>query len=203
MNRLLFTILMLLYAIPCYGQSVWSWQPDGTDGKDSYVKESVSTTNYGESGTIRGGSSTSSNSVHRTYIQFNNWIDNLGSVISIDSCHIILRQAVTAGTYSTWGRIVGSVWYEGEGGSGGMIYAGGNDTLVWDDQPILGSTGVDTLPLQSNGFIQYDAQVYADSILAGQTDYGICFVTDSITGINNVSWKSSDFGTPTDRPKIR
>lgn len=170
----------------------WTWQPDATAGKDSWVQSAVAETNYGTNPAFQAGEETGVANVLRGFIQFTTWKDSVAGAFSIDSAFIYIYEAGVVGTPSLRFERVTQYWDE--------------SVINYNNQPATSTPYSDTLTAKNDGnwwkynlttlFKAYWADTYADS--------GQCLDRSNDSDVDEylVSY-SSDHPTPAERPKLR
>lgn len=174
-----------------------SWQPDDTQGIDSYVDSENPNTNYGTTGNLNINFDPTVPNIRRTYIKFAGIEDSVGLVI-VDSANIIFQIGYWRAVFDTLSvhYALGS-WLE--------------DSITWNNQRY--SVGIDTSIIDTN-YVQSDSDLYIpikniaqNWIDRDSVNTGVCVKTvkDSASVFYDVGIvvSSSDWMTNIlERPKI-
>jgi hypothetical protein len=181
-------------------------QPDGTDGIDSFIASNTATTNYGTNATLYIGESNSAASVARALIKF-----DLSSIP--DHAHILsatlslwnyadaannartlrafrqLRAWTEAGV--TWNRYDGSNDWQTAGGFGASDC----------EQTDCGSLALSATEAAGEKIITLDTAKIQEMVAGAFVNNGFLLKVDT-EGDDQYAYRSSDYATAADRPKL-
>ena len=166
-------------------------QPDAADGKDAYVYEGDPDDNRGTSEQICASGQTYFN---RLYIQFD--MSGIPSTAIVTSADLGLYYHNNSG-----GATQGSV------GAHRVTGSWSETTITWNDQPNSASTAVDvrSVPAAATNSFRY---WYIDDLVQGwidgsMTNRGVMLKdTDEATGEGYKCFRSSDYATASQHPKL-
>jgi len=173
----------------------WSWQPDATDGKDTYVISNNPTTNYGTSEDLYVMANNYDGTV---LIEFPGLVDSLtGGPVVVDSAYIRLYAhmiSVVGGSFNVFATPLIESWNEGTVTYNTKPDSIGNTT--YNSDTLSSSIGVD---VWWNFNVTKSVQAFASEILSY---YGWEIAMVELTDNRQLAWYSSDYATASERPKI-
>lgn len=181
--------------------STSTYQPDGTDGKDSYVDSGLPTNNYGTNGSIACGI------LNNGLLQFD--VSDISSTDICISATLYLYNALLQSGHdiylhtiksdnggwtesgATWNTIDGSTAWAGSGGcsTSGTDY---DSTSIGNFTVVNGGAGTENSVALSTSVVKTWFGV-------SNSNYGILLRTDTF---GTAIFASSDHGTSTWRPKL-
>lgn len=165
-------------------------RPDGTIGKDTYVRQDYPTTNYGSQPSLSIGRWNSSE-INRVLIKFDFSTIPQGSFIEVANLtlQVTSEQINSTSQYSYSIYPISETWEEG--------------TVTWANQPIYNASIFSSLPVSSLKSYTVDIKQIASLWVSGTTNNGIMIkdpseVNDQILA----QFASSDNSTVSYRPKL-
>jgi hypothetical protein len=176
-------------------QTVVTFQPDGTAGKDARVSSSAATTNYGTNPAFNSFRwSNGSWFTFRSFVEFD--LTSIPSDATIIDSKLTLfgdgHYMITPGTNASYVKTVTSSWTE--------------STVTWNTQPTLGST-VGTLAITSSP-TQNDVVTVTTDVQAMVSDpsvnygWGLVLQDEATAAYRSRRYGSSDNATAAKRPQL-
>jgi len=167
-------------------------QPDGTAGKDAFVDEGAPDTNYETETMMSVGSAGGNDS--RMYVQFDlSSIPSTSVILSADLGLFYYAESPTSVDGPVGAYRVSGNWVE--------------SSIVWNNQPSVQSTPIDTVTVpgaHTGDFVLWDISTLAQGWVGGSiANRGVLLRDTDETSYDGVkSFRSSDWGTAGERPKI-
>ncbi len=182
-----FVIISILFSIPAFAETV-TLQPGPDIGKDAFVLDDLPNNNYGNNADLRI-SGLSAGSRYLSYIEFDELDKYIGNGHTVTSAQLSLYLYNGSGTGTVSLFVVSSAWDEG--------------TINWNNVPSNESPAFLTDAFDpSAGWKTYDVKsVVQDWLDTTKPNYGF-FIRGNTGETFTAKYRSSDFGTETNRPKL-
>ena len=162
-------------------------QPDGTDGKDSYVDEGNPTVNYGTQVAMVAGTDANPHK-SRGMVQFD--LSPITGPISSAILSLYCNAETSSANYNVSAHQITATWDEA--------------AVTWNTQPAHDASAEDTVSITGTAVtFDWNMSTRTEEWRSGAANnYGVKLLGDETTTNTEKAFNSSDYGTASLRPKL-